>query len=88
MSNLALLIATHTQIKDRDVNEAIRLAQRACELTGYNNPSFAGTLAAAYAAAGKFPEAIKTAKTAIKLAEVLKQPQVRNIIRYHLSFVY
>ena len=85
MSNLALLIATHTRIKDRDVTEAIRLAQRACELTGYNNPSFAGTLAAAYASAGKFPEAIKTAQTAIKLAEVLKQPQVRNIIRYHLS---
>ncbi len=45
MNDLAFLIATHPEIKGRDVNEAVRLARRACELTNYRNAAFLDTLA-------------------------------------------
>jgi len=48
--------------------EAVRLAERACELTHYDEPLFIGTLAAAYAEAGRFSEAVTTAEKAEQLA--------------------
>jgi tetratricopeptide (TPR) repeat protein len=86
MNDLAWYIATHPEIKNRDANEAIRLAGRACELTNYKNPALMGTLAAAYASAGRFSEAVETAKTAIAIADAANQPQIKNVIGYHLSF--
>ena len=52
----------------RNGAEAVRLAERACELTHYGEPLFIGTLAAAYAEAGRFPEAVATAEKAEQLA--------------------
>lgn len=86
MNGLAWFIATCPELKNSDVNEAIRLAGRACELTDYKNPSYLDTLAAAYASAGRFSEAIDTAKTALRLADAANQPHVKNIIQYHLTF--
>ena len=86
MNNLALLMATHPEIKNRDANEAVRLARRACELTNYRDPAVMATLAAAYASAGRFTEAIDTAKTALAIADAANQPQIKNIIQYHLTF--
>jgi tetratricopeptide (TPR) repeat protein len=86
MRNLALLMATHPEIKIRDVNEALRLALRACELTNNNDPIFLGSLAAAYGAAGRFPEAVDTAQKAVKFAEAANQPQIKKVIEHHLSF--
>jgi len=68
LNNLAWLIATCPQIKLRDGNRAIKLAERACELTYFRQTLFIGTLAAAYAEAGKFDEAIATAQRACDLA--------------------
>ena len=86
MNDFAFLIITHPEIKNRDVNEATRLARRACELTSYKNPAFLGTLAAAYASAGKFSEAVDTARKAIAIADSANQPQIKNIIQHHLTF--
>ena len=86
MGNLALLIATAPDIKNRDANEAVHLAERACELTNYRDPTFLGTLAAAYASAGRFSDAVDSAKKAAALADRLNQPQIRDLIQYHLSF--
>jgi tetratricopeptide (TPR) repeat protein len=86
MNSLALLMATNPGVRSRDTNEAVRLACRACELTSYKNPVFLGTLAAAYASAGKFSEAVDMAKKAINLADAAGQPQLGDIIRHHLSF--
>jgi hypothetical protein len=44
--------------------EALSLARRACELTGYKHPGFLATLAVACAAAGRFEEAVSTAQKA------------------------
>ncbi|MGA2680016.1 MAG: tetratricopeptide repeat protein, partial [Sedimentisphaerales bacterium] len=52
LNNLAWLLATTSDVSVSDANKAVELAQHACELTGYKNPSFLDTLAAAYAAAG------------------------------------
>jgi len=86
MGNLAFLIATHPEIKGRDINEAIYLADRACMITNYKNPSYLDTLAAAYASAGRFTEAVDTAQKAITLADDANQPQIKDIIQYHLTF--
>jgi tetratricopeptide (TPR) repeat protein len=69
LNNLAWVLATTGDVKLRNPTDAVKYAQRACELRGYNQPSLLDTLAVAHAAAGNFPEAIKTAERAIKSAE-------------------
>jgi tetratricopeptide (TPR) repeat protein len=68
-NNLAWILATCRDNQVRDGKEAIRLARRACELAGENEPVVYGTLAAALAEAGEFEEAKKVAAQAISLAE-------------------
>jgi tetratricopeptide (TPR) repeat protein len=85
-NGLAWLIATHPEIKNRDTSEAISLARGVCELANYKDPRFLCTLAAAYASAGRFSEAVDTANKALSLANASNQPQLRNAIQHHLSF--
>jgi tetratricopeptide (TPR) repeat protein len=85
MSNIAFIIATNPKLKNRDTNEAIRLARGACEIANYKNPAFLDTLAAAYASAGRFSEAVDAAKKALDIADATNQPKIRNVIQYHLS---
>jgi Flp pilus assembly protein TadD len=73
-NNLAWILATTPDVKLRDGSEAVRLAQQACEWSGYQQPVVVGTLAAAYAEAGRFPEAVATAERAIALATAAGQP--------------
>ncbi len=47
LNNLAWIRATSPQAEFRDGPEAVRLAKRACELTGYKVPQYVGTFAAA-----------------------------------------
>jgi Flp pilus assembly protein TadD len=68
LNNLAWVLATSPDDKLRNGAEAVRLAERACELTHYGQPLFVGTLAAAYAECGRFPEAVATAEKAEQLA--------------------
>jgi Flp pilus assembly protein TadD len=86
MNNLAWLIATNPRIKNRDTNEAVRLARGACEIANYKDLAFLDTLAAAYASVGRFGEAVDTDNKALYLADATNQPQVKDTIRYHLSF--
>ena len=67
-NNLARILATHERIEYRDPVEAVRFAERACELTGYASPYFLNTLAAAYFASGRRDDAIRTAEKALHLA--------------------
>jgi tetratricopeptide (TPR) repeat protein len=68
LNNLAWVLAASPDAELRNGAEAVRLAERACELTHYGEPLFIGTLAAAYAEAGRFPEAVTTAEKAEQLA--------------------
>ncbi len=67
LNNLAWILATHQDEQIRNPDEAIRLAQRACELTKFKHPDLLDTLSAAYAAAGEFDEAVDIAERALKL---------------------
>ena len=68
LNNLAWVLAASPDDELRNGAEAVRLAERACELTHNGEPSFIGTLAAAYAECGRFPEAVTTAEKAEQLA--------------------
>lgn len=68
LNNLAWLLATNPDAQLRNGAEAVQLAQRACELTKNEEPLFVGTLAAAYAEAGRFPDAVATTKRAQALS--------------------
>jgi len=48
--------------------EAVPLAERACELTKRKHPGYLDTLAVAYAAVGRFDDAVKVAEQALALA--------------------
>lgn len=65
---LARILATHPEAERREPAEAVRLADRAAELTEYENPVILDTLAAAYASAGQFEKAVAAAEEAIRLS--------------------
>jgi tetratricopeptide (TPR) repeat protein len=75
-NNLAWLLATHAPTEGGDAVRAVDLAQRACELTGNRRAGYLDTLAAAYAAAGRFNEAVVAAQKAIDLARAGGQPKL------------
>jgi tetratricopeptide (TPR) repeat protein len=60
--------ATQANPRRRDPALAVLRAQQACQATGNAEPRFLHTLAAAYAAAGRFDEAVPTAEKALNLA--------------------
>jgi len=68
LNNLAWLLATCPDATVRDGAQAVKYAERACELTHYSVTPIVGTLAAAYAEAGRFDEAMATAQKACALA--------------------
>ena len=68
LNDLAWLLATSERSEDRDAERAVRFAERACALTQFRETLLVGTLAAAYADAGRFSEAVSTAERACALA--------------------
>jgi tetratricopeptide (TPR) repeat protein/MFS family permease len=82
---LSRLLVTVGEVSIQEANRAIELAERACELTGYKNPEFLETLAVAYAAAGRFDDAVKTAQQAIDVAKTIGREDLRNEIQRWLE---
>ena len=68
MNNLAWSLATAPDAKARNGARAVQWAERACDLTHYENPVFMTTLAAAYAEAGRFDDAVDMTQKTIALA--------------------
>jgi len=68
LNNLAWILATDQHAEIRNGPDAVKLATAACSLTGYQNPMLLGTLAASYAEAGNFDEAIAIGQQAHDLA--------------------
>jgi len=69
LNNLAWMLATTDDEKLSNPADALQLAQKAYELSQSDNPQLLDTLAAAYAAVGKFAEAVETAEQALSLAK-------------------
>ena len=68
LTGLAWILAVHPDPNVRQPEHAIQHAQRAAELTSHHNAVVLDTLAAAYAAAGRFERAVATADSALGLA--------------------
>ena len=76
LNNLAWLLATTPDPSLRNGSEAVRAAERACRLTNNQSAIHLGTLAAAYAEAGRFPDAVRTAELSIQIATARGQQQI------------
>ncbi|MCK4753309.1 MAG: tetratricopeptide repeat protein [Planctomycetes bacterium] len=85
MNALAWYFATHKENNFYNPKEAIRLAERVCELTNYDSPILLDTLAVAYASDGRFPEAIAVSKKAVNFAVSAGQEKLTEEIRNRIK---
>lgn len=69
LNDLGWILATSGDETIRNGPAAITCAETACSLTGYRQARSTGTLAAAYAEAGRFPEAVAAGQNTVRLAE-------------------
>ncbi|HEY2342917.1 MAG TPA: tetratricopeptide repeat protein [Chthoniobacteraceae bacterium] len=70
LNSLAMLLATSSDASARNGAKAVEYAERLERLDGGKNPILLSTLAAAYAEAGKFPEAVKAQERALQVPGV------------------
>jgi type IV pilus biogenesis/stability protein PilW len=86
LNNLAWVLATTEDAKLQNPTDAVKYARRISELLGpYPQPVFLDTLAAAYAAAGDFPQAVRTAEEALRLLEAVGNKDLAQEIRQRLD---
>lgn len=85
LNGLAWLLATSRDPRLRDGREAVRLAERACQLTGYREATILDTLAAAYAEAGHPEDAVRIATAALVLAHRTGQHELAGAITTRLN---
>jgi Flp pilus assembly protein TadD len=69
LNNLAWLLSTTGDVTRQNADKAVEFARLACELTAYKNADFLDSLGVAYAAAGKYTDAIITSEKALKAAQ-------------------
>jgi tetratricopeptide (TPR) repeat protein len=84
-NNLAWLLAVSPEASVRDGNKAVELARQANDLTGGENPVILNTLAAAYAEAGRFAEALETARRALPLAGAQSDTKLAGQLQYEMK---
>jgi tetratricopeptide (TPR) repeat protein len=85
LNNLAWMLATSPDASVRNGGDAVRFAERACRLTASKKAGMVGTLAAAYAEAGRFTDAVATAAKAADLADADGNTQFAAINRQLLA---
>ena len=83
--NLAWLRATCPQASLRNGAEAIEHARRADQLCGGKRADVLDVLAAAYAEAGRFPEALATARKALELATQQNARALADALRTRIA---
>jgi tetratricopeptide (TPR) repeat protein len=76
LNNLAWILATDPDEKLRNGPRAVELAESACQITEWKQPFLIGTLAAGYAEAGRFTNAVATAERACAVARETKLDDV------------
>lgn len=85
LNNIAWILATSGDDSVRNGADAIRFAEKACQQTQNRDAMPMGTLAAAYAEAGRFNDAIATAEKAESLAALRGNAQFAAINRQLLQ---
>ena len=84
-NNLAWLLATCPAASLRSGAAAIEHAQRANQLCGGRRANVLNTLAAAYAEAGRFPEALAAARKALDVATQQKDQAIAGVSRAQIA---
>lgn len=85
VNNLAWALATADPSDGGDPSQAVTLARHACELTDNREATYLDTLGVAYAADGKFGDAVDTARKAIDLARSHGDEQLASRIQGRLD---
>jgi Flp pilus assembly protein TadD len=88
LNNLAWVLATWPDPSGRDGAKAVEWAEKADALMGQRSAVHAATLAAAYAEAGRFGEAITTAERALQLATDAGDAERAEFIRVQLELYH
>jgi tetratricopeptide (TPR) repeat protein len=78
LDGLAWILSTDANAAFRNGTEAVKMAERACVLTERKDAEKLKTLAAAYAEAGRFAEAVSTAQAAKDLAVAGSMPDLAD----------
>jgi hypothetical protein len=85
MTHLAWLLITQASPPAQEVHEAIALATRACQASGFRQALALRTLAAAYAVAGQPEAAARTAQQALAAAHASANNRLVTQLRDELS---
>jgi Flp pilus assembly protein TadD len=83
--NLAWMLATWPEPSVRNGGKAVALAKQANQFSKDKDPLILRTLAAAYAEAGRFPEAVLTAKQALALAVTQSNTGLTNVLQTEIE---
>ena len=86
LKGAAWILATAPDAKLRDGRQAVAWAQRAAELSGESDAAALDVLAAAYAEAGRFPEAVQTAQRALALANAQGNRTLAEAVKARIAF--
>jgi len=84
-NNLAWVLATCPSASIRNGTRAVVLSEQADRLCGGTDPVIVGTLAAAYAETGQFPQAVAAAQRALQLATAQSNATLVEGLRVHLQ---
>ena len=82
-NQLAWELATAERQAIRDGPRAVEMALKACELSGWKNPTYIDTLAAAYARAGHFEEAVKWQHKAMETSQRANDDKAAQRLRLY-----
>ena len=83
--NLAWILATSPDAGVRNGPKSVELAEQAVRFSRRPDPIFIGTLAAAYAEAGRFPEAVETAQRARQLAATQSNSELVDALQLQIG---
>jgi tetratricopeptide (TPR) repeat protein len=85
LNNLAWVLAAFPEASIRNGDKALKLADRANQLSGSKDPAVLRTLAAAYAENGRFTEAMATAESGLQLANTQDNSALAKIFEGDLA---
>jgi tetratricopeptide (TPR) repeat protein len=85
LNNLAWLFATSPDPSIRHGPKAVTLAEQAVQISGGADPFYLHKLAAAYAATGRFSQAVETAQRALQLATEQGNSALAGELRRNIS---
>ncbi len=85
LAGLAWIRATAADAALRDTGEAVQLAERASAMTSGRDPTVLDALAAAYASAGRYEDAIHLARSGLELSIAAGQMTVASQFRQRLE---